>query len=188
MTTLTAQPLWLAEFPNYSRGAMPVIPAGFVDRSHGIEQCPCFWEAECALWLYVDFPDAAAREFPDSKRFTLWHDGESVGDGGKVVLAHSDDFNDALFALNASVNVTNGEGEHFNSLVFFFVTNADGIDEDERGQIVSALLQGDTYIGGGGAAPEFTVSLDDASEDSTWRALRTARGYDVTHPLPEGRA
>ncbi|WP_327209940.1 hypothetical protein [Rhizobium leguminosarum] len=54
------------EFPDFD-GELPVI-VGFVDSSYHHDVCPSLTNDEMGLQLFVDYPDPADSEYPDSRR------------------------------------------------------------------------------------------------------------------------
>lgn len=68
---------WQVEFPDFPAADMPVIPAGFTDRSWRNDMCPGFERGELTLW--IDYLDPGLREFPDSFRFVLVKGEDMLG-------------------------------------------------------------------------------------------------------------
>ncbi|AOR76522.1 hypothetical protein [Novosphingobium resinovorum] len=58
------------EFPDYPAASLPVIPAHWIDESWRNEACP-FWQISPSMGVYVDYPDATQREFPENERFII---------------------------------------------------------------------------------------------------------------------
>lgn len=89
-------------FPDF--GELDVeLPDHFVDVSWGNEPCPCFHSAEARAFLYVDYADAALREFPEMERFGLQaagEDGQHLEDDRRQLL-HTDDFGLVLQRIEA---------------------------------------------------------------------------------------
>lgn len=54
------------EFPDFD-GELPVID-GFVDSSYHHDVCPSLTNDDMGLQLFVDYPEPADSEYPDSRR------------------------------------------------------------------------------------------------------------------------
>jgi hypothetical protein len=59
------------EFPGFELGADITMPKGFVDESWHNDLMPTWINESLGLQIWVDHQDAAQREFPEAKRFTL---------------------------------------------------------------------------------------------------------------------
>lgn len=82
-------PSTATEFPDYPLDSLPEIPAGFTDTSWHNDTCPSFGDEEFNLVVFIDYPDAAMREYPQAPRFTL-NKGEDhllSGDDWQAILA-----------------------------------------------------------------------------------------------------
>lgn len=58
------------QFPDFDPAAMPAIPANWTDDSWRNEPCP-FFTVSPSWGVYVDYENAAEREFPESPRFVV---------------------------------------------------------------------------------------------------------------------
>lgn len=87
------------EFPNFPPEDMPQIPSGFEDISWRNDACPNFANDALGLAIFVDYLDPAARDYPDTKRFTLYRmDENSVT---AEIILDSDDWAEILDAIAA---------------------------------------------------------------------------------------
>lgn len=86
------------EFPDFDPTAMPAIPANWRDQSWHNDSCPSF-NAGNGRVVFIDFADAAQREFPDISRFTVHADPE-IADSNDV-LFESDDWAAVLAFVTA---------------------------------------------------------------------------------------
>lgn len=104
-------PLWQQEFPDYPVDQFPSpIPAGWVDESWHNNVCPSFIATEAdgrALTVWIDYPDPAQREFPDSRRFSVSVHDE---DGDDCVNALESDDWDGFLADALALAATFGRG------------------------------------------------------------------------------
>lgn len=84
------------QFPDFDKATLPPIPEAWTDQSWAEEQCPAFNTADGRFAVWVDYADAAAREFPESKRFTAkaLDDGGGLAEGGPVI--NTDDWSELL--------------------------------------------------------------------------------------------
>lgn len=107
------------EFPDYPSAEMPPIPATWEDVSWRNEQCPSFLTPEGAprFFVFVDYPEAADREFPESPRFTV-HRATDEGEmpEGFNVVSDGDDWSAVLafilanaFTANLRADLTDAE-------------------------------------------------------------------------------
>ncbi len=85
-----------AQFPDFDPATLPPIPQAWTDQSWANEQCPAFNTADGRFAVWVDYADAAAREFPESKRFTAkaLDDGGGLAEAGPMI--HTDDWSELL--------------------------------------------------------------------------------------------
>lgn len=63
-----------AEFPTFDVSTLPAIPGNWVDVSWHNDTCPSFEAIKNdggAVYVFVDFPDSADREFPETKRYSI---------------------------------------------------------------------------------------------------------------------
>ena len=101
-------PGYMEEFPDF--GEMDVaIPPGFADRSYRNETCPCFIDDDAGLFLFIDYADPQAREFPETPRFHLVEGTRHPvyglqRDDANVEVALTDDWSEILAALEARSN------------------------------------------------------------------------------------
>lgn len=95
---------YLTQFPDFPADAMPMLPAGFMDRSWRNEACPSIIHEESGVVVWIGHPDPALREW-DGGRFTVhkcgtrcpaagWQFDEAVAD-----LFESDDWSTVLRSL-----------------------------------------------------------------------------------------
>lgn len=84
------------EFPDYPATEMPGVPEGygFVETSWHNDMCPSFTSDEIGMTLWIDYPHADDREFPDSKRFVIQSQDHGV-ETGEFSL-NTDDWNEVL--------------------------------------------------------------------------------------------
>lgn len=76
------------EFPDFDPATMPTIPQGFDDVSWGNDTCPSFLNEIAGLIIFVDYADAAKREYAETPRFSLSiYDN---GNTGEYVVASDD--------------------------------------------------------------------------------------------------
>lgn len=88
-------------FPDFGELGVE-LPDHFEDVSWGNEPCPCFHSAEARVFLYVDYADAAQREFQETERFSLQaagEDGQHLEDDSH--LLNTDDFGLVLDRVEA---------------------------------------------------------------------------------------
>lgn len=79
------------EFPSFPTASLPSIPSAWEDTSWHNDACPSWCSPTRLTQVYVDFPEASEREFPESCRFTVTDDmGEVLyhGDVWEEVLTH----------------------------------------------------------------------------------------------------
>lgn len=62
---------WQTEFPDYPATEMVGVPAGFTDTSWHNDVCPSFTSDVLGMTIWVDFPHADDREYPDYPRFRV---------------------------------------------------------------------------------------------------------------------
>lgn len=92
------------EFPDF--GDLDIeLPPDFEDTSWRNDTCPSFRSMSRSLLLYIDYADPAAREYPESTRFTVERViGETFApDNSNVTtLLHTDDWSavDALLKMD----------------------------------------------------------------------------------------
>lgn len=73
------------EFPDYPEDQMPALPEGWEDVSWHNDACPAFRRiihGEVGVTIYVDYAEAAEREFPECDRFVVFlsHDDGALED------------------------------------------------------------------------------------------------------------
>lgn len=71
-----------AEFPDFPDADLPAILDSFVDTSWHNDICPSFTSDALGLTIFTDYADAAKREFPDTKRFTVQTQDHGVETSG----------------------------------------------------------------------------------------------------------
>jgi hypothetical protein len=89
-------------FPSFGELGVE-LPDHFEDVSWRNEPCPCFHSAEARAFLYIDYADAAQREFPETERFVLQaagEDGQHLEDESRELLS-TDDFGLVLERIEA---------------------------------------------------------------------------------------
>lgn len=59
------------EFRSFDASTLPAIPPLFVDTSWRNDICPTFSAETLGLTIWVDYPEAKDREFPEWKRFRV---------------------------------------------------------------------------------------------------------------------
>lgn len=80
------------EFPDYPIDSLPPLPEGWQDMSWANDACPCFGFGD--LIIFIDFPEAKDREFPETKRFSVMRSPElAERDGTRL---DSDDWSEVL--------------------------------------------------------------------------------------------
>lgn len=84
------------EFPDYPPASLPPIPPGFIDESWHNDTCPSWRDETRKLAIYIDYPDATAREWEGSPRFTLL----DTSDDESVAIISTDDWEAVLDAID----------------------------------------------------------------------------------------
>lgn len=82
-----------AEFPAYPANTLPALPAGFEDTSWHNNASPSARRGN--LELFVDWPDAADREWDTGNRFILLR-----ADDPDCVIAETNNWDDMLAAID----------------------------------------------------------------------------------------
>lgn len=103
------------EFPDYPAADLPPIPAHWVDSSWRNEQCP-HWAIGDSLLVFVDYPEAAEREFPESPRFTVHRLVNGMFPEGDSVVFSGDDWADVLAVVAWSENGSPMRGFAYDAL------------------------------------------------------------------------
>lgn len=98
--TLTDLALWQVEHPTFPASAMPDIPAGFIDESWRNDDCPSFTSKALRLGLFIDYPEADERSYPNAPRFSLYRiSAEGEMDTEADTSLHTDDWSEILAAI-----------------------------------------------------------------------------------------
>ena len=87
-------PCYLA-FPDYPLHAMPALPLGWHDASWRHDACPRYTRNDGRVSIWIDYPDAADREFAGYPRFAV------VIDDNDGAVYGTNDWTDALAAADA---------------------------------------------------------------------------------------
>jgi hypothetical protein len=91
-------PQWKEEFPDFPDADMPPLVEGLEDISWHNDVCPSFSSEALGVYLFVDYANAARREFPEGPRFRLSeYVGEGEGPGNEIV--ETDDWDEVLAAI-----------------------------------------------------------------------------------------
>lgn len=77
------------EFPTFPLSSLPPLPSTWEDVSWHNDACPS-WHVGNEVYVYIDFPEASEREFPESVRFTV------INMATDTVLVHTDEWEEVL--------------------------------------------------------------------------------------------
>lgn len=80
------------EFPTFPLPSLPSLPTAWEDVSWHNDACPS-WHVGNEVYVYVDFPEASDREFPESQRFTV------INMATDTVIIHTDVWEEVLNAV-----------------------------------------------------------------------------------------
>lgn len=82
---------WQDEFPDFDISGMPEIPEGFEDQSWHNDACPHFANVSLGIAIWVDYPNAKDREFPEQERFNIQPvDADGAPADGECILMADD--------------------------------------------------------------------------------------------------
>lgn len=87
------------EFPDYPVEAMPSLPAKWIDQSWKNDACPCFHREigdNRYVAMFVDYPEAKDREFPECARFVVFLSNYSMAIDDASPREGFEEFSEAL--------------------------------------------------------------------------------------------
>ena len=90
---------WQTAFPDYPATEMVGVPDGFIDTSWENDICPSFTSDVLGLTIWVDYPHAADREYPEWARFRVTPQDHGVETSGEGLEA--DDWSEVLAFIAA---------------------------------------------------------------------------------------